>query len=203
VLDQVEVRGREDRNEITTFRQCRLYRTVIPGDSAIPGSRATGATTSTITRDCDRPIDARQGLPTEQMLSEAAKQVRRKKGKVSVKPHTTRLPKQQEDQKGLRGERGGGSFTRLGKRAIKRGERGWMLTMNTHGVEFSIARCVEEIVRDPNPMSFVFFVFFIMCFVLTTYGNKDYVLAMVKKKPHPLLQTNRRQGKSHQPRSLW
>ena len=150
--NQVEVRGREDRNEITTFRRCRPYRTVIQGDSAIPGSRATGATTSTITRDCDRPIDERKGLPTVQMLSEAAKQVRRKEGKVTVKPHTTRLPTQQEDQKGIRGERGGGSVTLLSKRAIRRGERGWMLTMKTHGVEFSIAGGVEEIVRDPNPM---------------------------------------------------
>jgi len=49
VPNQVEVRGREDRNEITTFRRCRPYRTVIQGDSAIPGRRATGATNSTIT----------------------------------------------------------------------------------------------------------------------------------------------------------
>jgi len=28
----------------------------------------------------------------------------------------------------------------------------WMLTMNSHGVEISIARCVEEMVRDPNLM---------------------------------------------------
>jgi len=27
-----------------------------------------------------------------------------------------------------------------------------MLTMNSHRVEFSIAGCVEEMVRDPNPM---------------------------------------------------
>jgi len=58
------------------------------------------------------------------MLSEAAKQVRRKEGKVTVKPHTTRRPKQQEDQKGNRGERGGCSITLLGKRALRRGERG-------------------------------------------------------------------------------
>jgi len=50
---------------------------VIPGDSTIPGSKAPGPTTSTITRDCDRPIDERKGLPTGQMLSEAAEQVRR------------------------------------------------------------------------------------------------------------------------------
>jgi len=34
--------------------------------------------------------------------------------------------------------------------------------MNSHGVEFSIAGGVEEIVRDPNPMSFFLFFFFIM-----------------------------------------
>jgi len=27
-----------------------------------------------------------------------------------------------------------------------------MLTMNSHGVEISITGCVEEMVRDPNPM---------------------------------------------------
>jgi len=81
------------------------------------------------------------------MLGEAAKQGQGKKGNVTVKLHTTRLPKQQEDQKGIRGERGGGSVTLLGKRAIRRGERGWMLTMKSHGVKFSIAGGVEGIVR--------------------------------------------------------
>ena len=33
-----------------------------------------------INRDCDRPIDEREGLPTVHMLSEAAKQVRREQG---------------------------------------------------------------------------------------------------------------------------
>jgi len=84
VPNQVDVRGMKDRNEITTFGQCRPYRTVIQGGSAIPESRATGATTSTITRDCDRPIDERKGLPTVQVLSEAAKQVR---GKEGVEPN--------------------------------------------------------------------------------------------------------------------
>jgi len=53
VPNQIEVRGRENRNKIRTFRRCRPYRRVIQGDSAIPGSRATGATTWTITRDYD------------------------------------------------------------------------------------------------------------------------------------------------------
>jgi len=86
VPDQIEVRGQEDRSEITTFRRCQPYRTVIQGDSAITGRRATGATTSTIAQDCDRPIEERTGLPTVQMLSEAVKQVRRKEGNVTVKP---------------------------------------------------------------------------------------------------------------------
>jgi len=68
------------------FRQCRPYRTVFQGGSAIPEGRATGATTSTITLDCDRPIDERKGLPPVQVLSETAKQVRRKEGKVTMKP---------------------------------------------------------------------------------------------------------------------
>ena len=84
--NQVEVRGREDRKKITTFGRCRPYRTVIQGDSAVPGGRATGATTSTITRDCDRPIDERKGLPTVKMLSKAAKQVRRKEGVETDNP---------------------------------------------------------------------------------------------------------------------
>jgi len=105
VPDQIEERGKEDRSEITTFRRCRPYRTVIQGDSAIPGSRATGATTSTITRDCDRPIDERKGLPTVQMLSEAAKQVRSKEGKVTVNPLQ---PGRQSNRKIRRESEGGG-----------------------------------------------------------------------------------------------
>jgi len=37
-----------DQSEIMIFRQCRPYRTGLSGDSAIPESRATGATTSPI-----------------------------------------------------------------------------------------------------------------------------------------------------------
>jgi len=32
--------------------------------------------------------------------------------------------------------------------------------MNSHSVEISIAGCVEEMVRDPNPMFFFFFPLF-------------------------------------------
>jgi len=64
VPNQVEVKGREDRKEITTFRGCRPYQTLIQGDNAIQGSRATGATTLTLTRDSDRLIVERKGLQT-------------------------------------------------------------------------------------------------------------------------------------------
>jgi len=80
VPNRVEVRGREHQNTITTLLQCRLYRTVIQGHSAIPGRRAIRATTWTIIRDCDQPIDEGQGLPTVQMLSEVGKQVQSEEG---------------------------------------------------------------------------------------------------------------------------
>ena len=48
----------------------------------------------------------------------------RREGEVTVKPRTTRLPKQHEDQKGIKGESGGDSVTLLDKRAIRRRERG-------------------------------------------------------------------------------
>ena len=51
--------------------------------------------------------------------------------------------------------------------------------MNSHGVEISIAGCVREMVRDPNPkssFSFFFFIFFFSCALYySTTGNKDYV----------------------------
>ena len=55
---------------------------------------------------------------------------------------------------------------------------GWMLTINSQGIQISIAGCVGEIVRDPNLMPFFFFCFsffVFIWFVLTTYGDKDYL----------------------------
>ena len=50
----------------------------------------------------------------------------------------------------------------------------WMLTMNSHGVEISIAGCVEEMVRDLNPMPFFFFfLFFIMLSLFL--GTRSFV----------------------------
>jgi len=56
--------------------------------------------------------------------------------------------------------------------------REWMLTMNSHAVEISIAGSVEEMVRDPNPKSFFFLLLFLFlsCALYdSTTGNKDYV----------------------------
>jgi len=64
-----------------------------------------------------------------------------------------------------------------------------MSTMNSPGVEFSIAGGVEAIVRDPNPISAFFFLFFFfICFVLINYWEQRLraALAMVKKEPYPL-----------------
>ena len=88
------------------------------------------------------------------MLSKAVKQVRRKEGKVTVKSHTTRLPKQQEDKQGIRGERGDGSFTLLGKTAIRRGERGWMLTMMSQTVTRQ-GRLSHDYISKNNPWHLV------------------------------------------------
>jgi len=35
-----------------------------------------------------------------------------------------------------------------------------VLTINSHEVEIAIAGCVREMVRDPNPMLFIFHFFF-------------------------------------------
>jgi len=44
-----------------------------------------------------------------------------------------------------------------------------MLTINSHGVEISIAGCVEEMVLDPNPMPFFFFAFFLFFFHILNF----------------------------------
>ena len=61
-----------------------------------------------------------------------------------------------------------------------------MLTMNSHGVEISIAGWVREMVRDPNPMSFFFFFFFLFlyhAFIVLRYKKLHVALAMEKTKP--------------------
>jgi len=46
-----------------------------------------------------------------------------------------------------------------------------MLTMNSHGVEISIAGCVVGMVRDPNLVPF-FFLFFFSCALF--YSSSRY-----------------------------
>jgi len=62
-----------------------------------------------------------------------------------------------------------------------------MLPMHTHGVEFSIAGCVEQIVRDLNPLSFFFFSFcfsfFFHAFIVSRYKKLRAALAMERTKP--------------------
>src|ERR1700712_2876397 len=112
---------------------------------------------------------------------------------------TTRLPKQQGDQKGNRGERrrwhhpsrpkpseegrggGGCSSPRV---------RGWMwLTMISHSVEISIAGGGEDMVRGQIPCPFFFlFKSFNICFNGTkhacsrSYGNKKPINQKQKQR---------------------
>jgi len=48
----------------------------------------------------------------------------------------------------------------------------WMLTMNSHGVEFCIAGCVMEMVCDPNLMPFFIFIFIMPSLFL---GKRSFV----------------------------
>jgi len=64
--------------------------------------------------------------------------------------------------------------------------------INSHRVEISIAGGAEEMVRDLNPLSFfcfLFFLFFIICFVLISDWEQRLcaALAMVDKQtPSPM-----------------
>jgi len=69
-----------------------------------------------------------------------------------------------------------------------------MLTMNSHGVEISIAGCVARMVRDPNLMPFLFFIFILFYFILfyfifyhafivSRYKKLRAALAMERTKP--------------------
>jgi len=76
--------------------------------------------------------------------------------------------------------------------------------MNSHGVEISIGRCVEDMVRTQILCLFFFFFFYhVLCINNLREQRLRAALAMVKKEPHPLFFSNRHQGKSHQPKSLW
>jgi len=63
----------------------------------------------------------------------------------------------------------------------------WMLTMNSHGVEISIAGCVREMVRDPNPLPFFFSLFFlflhVLCFIRHLGTKTTCSASYGKEKP--------------------
>jgi len=52
----------------------------------------------------------------------------------------------------------------------------WMLMINSHGVEISIAGCVEEMVRNSNPLPLVFL--FYHAFIVSRYKKLRAALAM-------------------------
>jgi len=161
VPNRVEVQGREDRYEIMTFRRCLPDRTVIQADSAIPGSRATWATTSTITPDWDRPIDERKGVADRGNAKRGSEASAEKGGSRAKRPLATRPPESKDMIREVRREGEGAAHRDCGCSSLR--VREWMLTMNSHGVEISIAGCVAEIVRGPNIMPFFFFSFFLSC----------------------------------------
>ena len=137
-----------DRSEITVFRQCRPYRNRLSGDSAIPESRATGATTSPITRDCDRPIDEGEGLPTVQSAKRGQRNtVRRKRGKSNRQTPRQRLPVDDAIKRESEGRGGGGLLHPSRQPRPSEKGRGGLPTMTSHGVGISIAGGVGEKVR--------------------------------------------------------
>ena len=96
-----------DRNEITAFRRCRPYRPMFSGGSAIPESRATGATTSPIARDCDRPIDEGRGCLTMQNVQRGQRnEVQRSREECNRKTSRQRLPESVPSEGNQRGRCG-------------------------------------------------------------------------------------------------
>jgi len=106
-------------------------------------------------------------LPTLRALSEVTKRERTEGGSRAKRPLETRKPGPKDMTREVSREGGGGSSLRV--------SGWWMLTMNSHGVEISTARCVREMVRDPNPMPFFFsFLFFLSC-VHCFLGTRSFV----------------------------
>jgi len=60
-----------------------------------------------------------------------------------------------------------------------------MLTMNSHGVQISIAGCVREMVHALNtmPFFFLFFFFFYHVFIVFRYKKLRAALTMERTKP--------------------
>jgi len=71
LAEDQEVRTRRTETR-SRFFDNRPYRPCTSGESAIPESRATRATTSPITRSCDRLLTMEGGLPTVQIAKRDA-----------------------------------------------------------------------------------------------------------------------------------
>ena len=137
-----------DRNEITAFRGCRPYRNRLSGDSAIPENRATGATTSPMTRDCDRPIDEGKGLPPVQRAKRGQRNtVRREERESNRETPRQRLPVDNAIRRESEGRGGGGLHHPSRQQRPSEKGRGGLPTMISHGVEISIAGGIGEKVR--------------------------------------------------------
>ena len=150
-----------DRNEITAFRRYRPYRNRPSGDSAIPESRAPGATTSPITRDCERPIDEGEGLPTVQSAKRGQRStVRREEGESDRETPRQRLLVDNAIRRETEGRGGGELLHPSRQQGLSKKGTGGQPTMMSHGVEISIAGGVGEKVRDQLLGGFFFFFFF-------------------------------------------
>jgi len=71
LAEDQEVRTRRTETRSRLFEN-QPYRPCTSGESAIPESRATRATTSPITRSCDRVLTMEGGLPTVQIAKRDA-----------------------------------------------------------------------------------------------------------------------------------
>ena len=138
------------------------------------------------------------------MRQRSASEARAKRGGDRAKrPLETRTPGPKDMIREVRREGEGAAHRACGCSSLR--VREWMLTMNSPGVEISIAVCVAEMVRDPNPISFFFlFLYHVLC-INQPLGTKTTCSASYGKEgtPSPILSPTRHQGKSHQPKSLW
>ena len=90
--------------------------------------------------------------------------------------------KAQEHDQGIRERSGWCSSRRVPGSSLRVRGGGWV-TMNSHGVEISIAGGVVEMVRDPTPWRFFFFFFLYHAFIVFRYKKLRAALAMEKTKP--------------------
>jgi len=60
-----------------------------------------------------------------------------------------------------------------------------MFMMNSQGVEISIAGCVAEMVRDPNPMPFFWFFLFVILSIINYREQRLRGAQAMAKEKHP------------------